>query len=59
MSDPFENKLVDKRVVHRYLKKGIVDEKEFDQHLKRLPDLVDKAVEVESEIAPGQGSAKE
>jgi tetrahydromethanopterin S-methyltransferase subunit G len=59
MSDLFENKLVDKRVVHRYVKKGIVDEKEFDQYLKRLPDLTDKAVEVESEIAPSQGDAKE
>ena len=46
----FENKLVDKRVVHRYVEKGLVDEKEFEQHLRKLPDLADQAVEVESEI---------
>ncbi len=46
----FENKLVDKRVVHRYVEKGLVDEKELEQHLRKLPDLADQAVEVESEI---------
>jgi hypothetical protein len=58
MTNPFENKLVDKRVVHRYIEKGLVDEKEFEQHLKKLPDLADRAVEVESEIEPVQGSEK-
>jgi hypothetical protein len=56
MADTFENKLVDKRVVHRYVKKGLVDEKEFEQHLKKLPDLADQAVAVESEIEPGEGN---
>ena len=55
MADTFENKLVDKRVVHRYVKKGLVDEKEFEQHVKKLPDLADQAVAVESEIEPGEG----
>jgi hypothetical protein len=55
MTDTFDNKLVDKRVVHRYVKKGLVDEKEFEQHVKRLPDLADQAVAVESEIEPGEG----
>ena len=55
MADTFENKLVDKRVVHRYVKKGVVDEKEFEQHVKKLPDLADQAVAVESEIEPGEG----
>jgi hypothetical protein len=59
MSDPFENKLVDKRVVHRYVKKGIVDEKEFEQHLKKLPDLADQAVAVESEFEPEEGEEKD
>jgi hypothetical protein len=59
MSDPFENRLVDKRVVHRYVKKGVVDEKEFEQHLKKLPDLADQAVAVESEFEPEEGEEKE
>jgi hypothetical protein len=48
-----ENKLVDKRVVHRYLEKGRLDEKDYDAHLKKLPDLADLAVAVESEIPRG------
>lgn len=59
MSDPFENRLVDKRVVHRYVKKGIVDEKEFEQHLKKLPDLADQAVAVESEFEPEEAEEKD
>jgi hypothetical protein len=50
MSDQFENKLVDKRVVQRYLDKGLVGEKDFEQYLKKLPDLTDQATAVESEI---------
>ena len=59
MSDQFENKLVDKRVVHRYVKKGAVDEREFEQYLKRLPDLADQAVAVESEFEPEEGEEKD
>ncbi len=47
MSD-IENKLVDKRVAHRYLKKGQVDEKDYERYLKGLPDLADQAVPVQS-----------
>ena len=38
MAETFENKLIDKRVVHRYVRKGIVDEKDFAAFLKALPD---------------------
>ncbi len=48
-----ENKLIDKRVVHRYLEKGRLDEKEYEAHLKKLADLADQAVAVESEIPHG------
>ncbi len=48
MADPIENKLVDKRVAHRYVKKGVVDEKDYDKHLKSLPDLAEQAVPVEA-----------
>ncbi|BDG09768.1 hypothetical protein [Anaeromyxobacter paludicola] len=44
----YENKLVDKRVVARYIKKGVVDEKDYEQLLKKLPDLADQAVPVEA-----------
>jgi hypothetical protein len=50
MADPIENKLVDKRVAHRYVRKGILDEKEYERHLKTLPDLADQAVAVEASI---------
>lgn len=50
MSETFENKTIDKRVVHRYLRKGIVDEKEWERHLKALPDVADQAVPVEASI---------
>jgi len=50
MADQFENKHIDKRVASRYLRKGIVDEKEYEKHLKSLPDLADQAVPVEASI---------
>jgi hypothetical protein len=56
MADTLENRLIDKRVVQRYVKKGVVDEKDLEQHLKKLPDLADQAVAVESEIEPGEGA---
>ena len=39
MAETFENKHIDKRVVNRYLRKGVVDEKEYAGFLKALPDL--------------------
>jgi hypothetical protein len=46
----FENKLVDKRVAQRYLRKGKLDEKDYEKHLKGLPDLADQAIPVEAAI---------
>jgi hypothetical protein len=48
-----ENKLIDKRVVRRYVEKGRLEEKDYEAHLKKLPDLADQAVAVESEIPHG------
>jgi hypothetical protein len=48
MADQIENRHVDKRVVHRYLKKNVLDEKEWEKHLKSLPDLADQAVAIEA-----------
>ena len=45
MAEP-ENKHVDRRVAQRYLRKGVVDEKDYEKYLKSLPDLADQAVTV-------------
>lgn len=50
MSDEIDRKLVDKRVVQRYLKKGRLEEKDYEKHLKSLPDLADQAVPIESDL---------
>ena len=50
MADTLETRLLDKRVVHRYVRKGRLDEKEWERHLKSLPDLADRAIPVESEF---------
>ncbi len=46
----FENRLVDKRVAQRYVRKGKLDEKDYEKHLKGLPDLADQAVPVEASL---------
>jgi len=46
----FPNKYLDRRVVERYLKKGLIDEKEYARLLKALPDLADRAVKVDTEF---------
>jgi hypothetical protein len=48
MAETFETKVIDRRVVKRYVRKGIVDEKEYAAYLKALPDLADQALSVES-----------
>jgi hypothetical protein len=50
MADQFENRQIDKRVVHRYLRKGVVDEKDYERHVKALPDLADRAMPIEASI---------
>jgi hypothetical protein len=48
MADSPENKHVDKRVAQRYLRKGIVDEKDWEKHVRTLPDLADRALPIEA-----------
>jgi hypothetical protein len=50
MPEDIDRKLLDKRVAHRYVKKGVLDEKEYEKHLKSLPDLADQAVPIESDL---------
>ncbi len=41
---------IDKRVAHRYVRKGILDEKDWDKHLKSLPDLAEQALPLEASM---------
>ncbi len=50
MADPIETRLIDKRVAHRYVRKGILDDKEYEKYLKSLPDLADQALTVEASM---------
>ncbi len=50
MPDDIDRKLVDKRVANRYLKKGRLDEKDYEKHIKSLPDLADQAIPIESAL---------
>jgi hypothetical protein len=58
MADQLENRHVDKRVAHRYLKKAVIDEKDYERHIKSLPDLADQAVAIEAamEGEPDEGA---
>ena len=50
MAETFETKQIDKRVVARYLRKGIVDEKEYAAHLKALPDLEGQVLSMDAAL---------
>ncbi len=50
MADQLDNRNVDKRVAHRYVRKGIVDEKDYEKYVKSLPDLAEQAMPVEASI---------
>jgi hypothetical protein len=45
------SKYLDRRVVERYIKKGLLDEKEYARLLKALPDLSEKAAKVETDFS--------
>ncbi|GEJ57840.1 hypothetical protein [Anaeromyxobacter diazotrophicus] len=50
MADDTETKYLDKRVAQRYVRKGLLDEKEWEKHLKALPDLASQAMPIESDL---------
>jgi hypothetical protein len=52
MAEAIELKLLDKRVAQRYLRKGRLDEKEYQKHVQSLPDLADQALEIDSTFEP-------
>jgi hypothetical protein len=51
MAEPLDPKNVDKRIAARYLSQGDVDEKAWDRYLKSLPDVSEKAAQVETVMA--------
>jgi hypothetical protein len=51
MAEPFDPKNIDKRTAARYLAQGEVDEKAWDRYLKSLPDVSEKAAQVETVMA--------
>jgi len=50
MAETFENRQIDKRVVQRYLRKGVVDEREYAAFLKALPDLEEHALPLDAAL---------
>jgi hypothetical protein len=51
MAEPLDPKSIDKRTAARYLAQGEVDEKAWDRYLKSLPDVSEKAAQVETVMA--------
>jgi hypothetical protein len=50
---------MDKRLVERLLKKGQLSEKDWEKHLKTLPDRADQAEAVETEFEEGLVETRE
>lgn len=42
--------VVDKRVVERNIKKGLLSREDFDKHLSALPDVAEQAEEVKARL---------
>jgi len=51
--------LVDKRVVDRNIKKGMVDSKELDKQIKGLPDRADNAEVIQAALHSWEGADDE
>ena len=59
MADAIDPKLLDKRVAGRFIKRGLLNEKDYERHLKSPPDLSEQAAPIEATIEPmnvGTGS---
>ena len=52
MADALDLKTLDQRLVQRYLRKGLLEQKDYDAYLKTLPDVADKAASVEAAFEP-------
>jgi len=51
MSQSIDLKLLDKRTAERYIARGLLDEKEWEKHLKSLEDSEEKGAAVETSMA--------
>ena len=51
MAEPPDAKNIDKRTAARTLAQGELDEKAWDRYLKSLPDVSEKAAQVETVMA--------
>jgi hypothetical protein len=51
MAEPLDPKNIDKRTAARYLAQGELDDKAWDRYLKSLPDVSEKAAQVETVMA--------
>jgi len=51
MAEPLDPKNIDKRTAARSLAQGEVDEKAWERYLKSLPDVSEKAAQVETMMA--------
>ena len=47
--------LYDKRIIERNIKKGLIQRKDLEKHLKELPDVADNMQVVELDEAGGGG----
>ena len=48
--EPISPMIVDKRVVERNIKKGLLSREDFDKHLSALPDVADQAETVQARL---------
>jgi hypothetical protein len=51
MAEPLDPKNIDKRTAARHLTQGELDDKAWDRYLKSLPDVSEKAAQVETVMA--------
>ena len=54
MAEPLDPKNIDKRTAARYLSQGDLDDKAWDRYLKSLPDVSEKAAQVETVMADSE-----
>lgn len=52
MADAIDFKSIDKRLVQRYVRKGLVDPQQYEEYLKTLPDVAELAEVVEAAFEP-------
>jgi hypothetical protein len=50
----YPDAIIDKRVVNRYIEKGLVEAAVLEKHIKTLPDSQANAVQVEAEQRPDE-----